>query len=278
MKSLVSIFSPVFAEETVKRVFKHLYETHKIVETRPGIYYDSNELEKKIDWGKIHSNIAETSFGEYDVFNAALGNLVGRIFHLRERFVLGGRCWQISQIIEKEKKVYARCIGDASAVTKIFEGKGAGSYNYLLAPTIKHAFLPEMELLEFPYAREGNKTHILHLFGSLYGFIWADALFHDGVDAMDVEGRLLVLSGDSWKGDRLPIPSVDVVKKVIGENIRRLEDALGSGAYFYDLPTEYQIEDHFLNLDIHGFLEFLGTLHLVPVDLETFRQIASSLK
>jgi ATP-dependent Lhr-like helicase len=278
MKSLVSIFSPVFGEEAVKRVFKNLYETHKIVEARPGIYYDSNELEKQIDWGKIHSNIAETSFGEYDVFNAALGNLVGRIFHLRERFVLGGRCWQVNQIIEQEKKVYARCVGDASAVTKIFEGKGAGSYNYLLAPTIKQAFLPEMGLLEFPYALEGNKTHILHLFGSLYGFIWADALFHDGVDAMDVEGRLLVLSGDPWRGDRFPIPSVDVVRAVIGENIRRLEDALGSGAYFYDLPTEYQIEDHFLNLDIHGFMEFLGTLHLVPVDLETFRRIASSLK
>ncbi|MGB7054658.1 MAG: DEAD/DEAH box helicase [bacterium] len=278
MKSLCSIFSPVYSEETVKTVFKNLYETHRIEETRPGIYFDSASLEKKIDWGKIHSNIAETSFGEYDVFNAALGNMVGRVFHLREKFVLGGKCWQISQIAEKEKKVYARCIGDASAVTKIFEGKGAGSYNYLLAPTIKRAFAPEMELEEFPCAFESNNTHILHLFGSLYGFIWADALLQEGIEAMDVEGKLLVLNGYLLSDDRFPMPDVDAIKKVLGDNIRRLEDALGSGAYFYDLPHGYQIEDHFLNMDIHGFLEFLGSLRLVNIELEQFKQIAGSLK
>jgi ATP-dependent Lhr-like helicase len=278
MKSLCSIFSPVYSEETVKTVFKNLYETHRIEETRPGIYYDSAGLEKKIDWGKIHSNIAETSFGEYDVFNAALGNMVGRVFHLREKFVLGGKCWQINQIVEKEKKVYARCIGDASAVTKIFEGKGAGSYNYLLAPTIKRAFVPEMELEAFPCVFESNNTHILHLFGSLYGFIWADALLHEGIEAMDVEGKLLVLNGHLLSDDRFPMPSVDAIKKVLGDNIRRLEDALGSGAYFYDLPHECQVEDHFLNMDIHGFLEFLGSLRLVNIELEQFKQIAESLE
>jgi ATP-dependent Lhr-like helicase len=278
MKSLCNIFSPVYSEETVKTVFKNLYETHRIEETRPGIYYDSAGLEKKIDWGKIHSNIAETSFGEYDVFNAALGNMVGRVFHLREKFVLGGKCWQISQIVEKEKKVYARCIGDASAVTKIFEGKGAGSYNYLLAPTIKRAFVPEMKLEEFPCAFESTNTHILHLFGSLYGFIWADALLQEGIETMDVEGKLLVLNGHLLSDDRFPMPSVDAIKKVLGDNIRRLEDALGSGAYFYDLPHECQIEDHFLNMDIHGFLEFLGSLRLVNIELEHFKQIAGSLK
>lgn len=278
MKSLNSIFSPVYSEETVKTVFKNLYETHRIEETRPGIYFDSTGLEKKIDWGKIHSNIAETSFGEYDVFNAALGNRVGRVFHLREKFVLGGKCWQISQIVEKEKKVYARCIGNASAVTKIFEGKGAGSYNYLLAPTIKRAFVPEMKLEEFPCAFESNNTHILHLFGSLYGFIWADALLQEGVEAMDVEGKLLVLNGYVLSDDRFPMPSVDAIKKVLGDNIRRLEDALGSGAYFYDLPHECQIEDHFLNMDIQGFLEFLGSLKLVNIELEQFKQIAESLE
>lgn len=278
MKSLNSIFSPVYSEETVKTVFKNLYETHRIEEIRPGIYFDSTGLEKKIDWGKIHSNIAETSFGEYDVFNAALGNRVGRVFHLREKFVLGGKCWQISRIVEKEKKVYARCIGDASAVTKIFEGKGAGSYNYLLAPTIKRAFVPEMKLEEFPCAFESNSTHVLHLFGSLYGFIWADALLQEGIEAMDVEGKLLVLNGYVLSDDRFPMPSVDVIKKVLGDNIRRLEDALGSGAYFYDLPHECQIEDHFLNMDIRGFLEFLGSLRLVNIELEQFKQIAESLK
>jgi hypothetical protein len=74
------------------------------------------------------------------------------------------------------------------------------------------------------------------------------------------------------------MPGVDALRVVLGENIRRLEDALGSGAYFYDLPKEHQIEDHFLNLDIYGFLEFLGSLRLVQIDLEQFRQMAKSLK
>jgi len=278
LKSLNSIFVPVYSEERVKMVFKHLYEERKIEEMRPGIYFDSSNLEKKIEWGKIHSNIAETSFGEYDVFNATQGNMVGRIFHLREKFVLGGKCWQIIQIVEKEKKVYAKCIGDAPAITKIFEGKGTGSYNYLLAPEIKRRFMPQMSLEEFPYALEANNTLILHLFGSLYGFILADALFREGTEAMDVEGRLLVLNKVVLTTDRFPIPSIGAVKKVVTENTRRLEDALGSGAYFYDLPTECQVEDHLLNMDIHGFLEFLNALRLVNVELAQFRRIAGFLQ
>jgi len=278
MNSLNSIFSPVFSEDTVKTVFRKLHTDGKIEEVRPGVYYNSVRLEKKIDWGKIHSNIAETSFGEYDVFNESLGTLIGRVFHLRERFVLGGKCWQINQIIETEKKVYARCIGDAPAVTKIFEGKGAGSYNYRLAPVIKSRYLPGLGLEEFPYVLEGNNTHILHLFGSLYGFVWADALFRDGIEAMDVEGKLLVLNGFVLTERRFPIPSLDAVKKVLHDNIRRLEDALGSGAYFYDLPPECQVEDHMLSMDIQGFLEFLHSLRLMNMEIEEFRKIARALE
>ena len=159
-----------------------------------------------------------------------------------------------------------------------FEGKGAGSYNYLLAPVIKGKSLPGVALREFPYAIEGKNTHILHLFGSLYGFIIADGLFEDGIDAMDVEGKMLVLNNFLPSDDRFPVPSVDAIRKVIAENIPRLEDALGSGAYFYDLPREYQVEDHFANMDIPGFLEFLKSLRLINVELSRFRQIAESLK
>jgi hypothetical protein len=276
--SLYGIFSPVYDEEEVKTVFRKLHDDQKVEATRPGIFFDSSKLEKQIDWGKIHSNIAETSFGEYDVFNVTTGISLGRIFHLREKFVLGGKCWQIVQIVEKDKKVYAKYAGDASVVTKIFEGKGAGSYNYLLAPVIKAKSLPNIAPHEFPYAVEGRNTHILHLFGSLYGFIIADGLFEDGVDAMDVDGKMLVLNGLIPTDDGFPVPSVDAIRKVIGENIARLEDALGSGAYFYDLPRAYQVEDHFANMDILGFLEFLTSLRLVNIELSQFKQIAESLK
>ena len=278
MKSLVDIFSPVYDAEAIRNVLRNLYEDGKIQETRPGIYFDASKLEKKIDWGKIHSNIAETSFGEYDVVNVTSGNQVGRVFHLREKFVLGGKCWQISQIIEKEKKVYAKCVGDASAVTKIFEGKGAGSYNYLLAPTLKAKILPELSHEAFPYAVEGHNTHVLHLLGSLYGFILADALIHENIEAMDVEGKLLVLNRYTVSDGHFPVPSIDAMRRVLVDNVRRLEDALGSGAYFYDLPLDCQVEDHYLNLDVSGFHEFLKSLRLVNIELDRFREIAEAIK
>ena len=278
MNSLSKIIYPVFSEDTVKSVFKHLYEEGKVVETRPGIYFNSPDLEKKIEYGKIHSNIAESSFGEYDVIDVALGIVVGRIFHLREKFVLGGKCWQIGRIDEKEKRVYARCIGDASAVAKVFEGKGAGSYNYRLAPVIKRRFIPELAFEDFPYTVEGTKTHIIHLLGSMYGFVLADSLFHDGIDVTDVEGKIFVLNGYVPSDARFPIPSDDAIKRVLRDGIRRLEDALGSGAYFYDLPLELQIEDHWLNMDIDGFLSFLGSLRLVPTETEQFREYVGSLR
>jgi ATP-dependent Lhr-like helicase len=278
LKSLIDVLTPIYDEDIVKKVFRCLYEDRKVTEVRPGIYFDSSRLEKKIAWGRIHSNIAETSFGEYSVFDVTAGNLVGRVFHLRERFVLGGRCWHIDGIVEKEKKVYARCIGAASAVTKIFEGKGSGSYNYKLASKLKSRIIPEIGLDEFPYAIEAKNTHILHLFGALYGSIWADALFQENIDAMDVDGKLLVLQGYVLCDNRFPVPSTAAMRKVLGDNIRRLEDALGSGAYFYDLPHQCQIEDHFLNLDIDGFLDFLRSLKLINIELERFRQIAGSSK
>ena len=278
MKCLHQIMGPVYGAEVVDHILRHLYEAGRVQEARPGVYFNAPRLEKKIDWGKIHSNIAETSFGEYDVFDVGLGQRIGRIFHLRERFVLGGRCWQIVRIDEREKKVYAQYVGDAPAVAKIFEGKGAGSYNYRLAPLIKQRCLPDLEPHEFPCTVEAAGTSILHLFGALYGSILADGLGHDGIEAMDVGGKLLVLGGQVLEGDRFPRPGIQAVRKVVQDNIRRLEDALGSGAFFYDLPVEYQIEDLYQNMDMPGFLEFIGSLTLVNMDPERFRAVARSLE
>lgn len=278
MKSLHHVLVPVYGAATVEHVLRHLYEGGRVQEARPGVYFNAARLEKTIDWGRIHSNIAATSFGEYDVFDIALGILVGRIFHLRERFVLGGKCWQIARIDEREKKVYARCLGDAPAVAKIFEGKGAGSYNYRLSARIKRRYLPDLGANEFPYAVEATGTSVLHLFGALYGFILADGLGHDGVEAMDVGGKLLVLTGRALEDGRFPRPSVRSVRKVVHDNIRRLEDALGSGAFFYDLPVEYQVEDLYQNMDMPGFLDFVGSLTLTKMEPENFRTIARHLE
>jgi len=278
LKSIYSILVPVYTEEQVKTVFKKLIDNSMVKEVRPGIYFDSYNLEKKIEWGKIHSNIAEVSFGEYDVHNVGTGRLIGRIYHLKKRFILGGRCWETAQIVEKEKKVYATFIGNAPAVAKVFEGKGAGNYNYLLAPVLKRRIFPEMDIKEFPLAFDGTNTLILHLFGNLYGFIVADSLHEQGSDAMDVEGKMLVLNRFQISDYKFPIPQVESIKKIISRNIARLEDALGSGAYFYDLPGNYQTEDHYLNLDIAGFLDFLLSIKLVNMNTQDFEKGLKKLK
>jgi len=277
LNSLYQIFNPIHSEVVIKEVFKKLLSEGVIKEMRPGIYYLGDKLENKIAYGKIHSNIAEKSFGEYDVYEISSGILVGRIFYLLEKFILGGRCWEKVQVLEKEKKVYARFIGEGPEFSKIFEGKGAGNYNYLLSAILKNRFFPALMPEEIPFFYDGKNTHIFHLFGSLYGFIISESLYEEGIDAVDIEGKILTLENFQMPDDRFPVPTVDSIKKVIANNITRLEDALGSGAFFYDLPVELQIKDHMLNLDIPGFFDFLRYLKLREIDAKDFTGILKFL-
>ncbi len=278
LKSLNTVFSPAYTEEQIKTVFKTLIDESLVRETRPGIYFDTDRLEKKISLGKIHSNIADISYGEYDVYDVVQATQIGRVYYLQEKFILGGRSWQTVQVIEKEKKVYAKFIGNASAVVKLFEGKGAGNYNYLLAPVLKQKIMPGLAALEFPCAFDGTSTHILHVLGSLYGFILAEALSKEGIEAIDIDGKMLVLNRYQITDNRFLTPKFDSIKKVIHENIARFEDALGSGAYFYDLPITYQIEDHCLNLDVQNFLKFTLEIKVVEIELPAFKDIIAKLK
>lgn len=278
LKSVHSVLVPPYDEGHVNTTFKKLVDDGKIKEMRRGIYFMTSKLEKKIDWGKIHSNIAEISFGEYDVYDVAGGRLIGRVFYLKKRFILGGRCWELVQIAEKEKKIYARDIGNAPGVAKIFEGKGEGNYSYLLAPILKKRICPELDLKEIPTSSDGTNTYILHLFGALYGFILAEGLCEEGIDAIDAEGKMLILSKLQMTHDDFPCPTIDSMREVLRKNIAKFEDALGSGAYFYDLPRDFQVEDHYLNLDISGFLEFLSSVKLVNFDLPEFQDAVCILK
>jgi hypothetical protein len=62
-----------------------------------------------------------------------------------------------------------------------------------------------------------------------------------------------------------PAPNLSAVRDVVSGSLFRLEDSLGSGAFFRSLPEELQIEDHLLTLDIRGLLDFLKGLE--PVEL-----------
>jgi hypothetical protein len=127
-------------------------------------------------------------------------------------------------------------------------------------------------------ASDKTKTYILHLFGQLYGFIIADSLWEENIEAIDVEGKLLILNNITLPDNNFPIPKSQSIKEVIGKNLARLEDALGSGAYFYDLPVEYQIKDHYLNLDIDRFIEFLSSISLVTIEIKKFQEVLKIVK
>ncbi len=277
IKSLREVMGGVYSEMQIKKVMHKQIADNKIIETRPGVYHLSYGLESKVKYGKIHSNIAEISFGEYDVFDAGTNTMVGRIFHLKRRFVLGGRCWELTNINEKEKKAYARNIGELTDFAAIFEGKGAGNYNYLLSAILKRNFYPDLQPMTYSYTMKKKNIFILHLLGELYGFLLAEAYNIEGIDAMDMDGKILVLNNQQIDNDRMIIPDPDSFKQVIASNLSRLEDALGSGAYFYDLPRELQIEDHWNSLDMEGFLQFLKDMQLVKVEPEIFTTIVSLL-
>jgi len=278
LRSLCRIMESVYSPDQIKIVFKELVDEGILIQGRPGIYYNSPKMEKKIDYGKIHSNIAEVSFGEYDVIDTGNGKLIGRIFHLKQQFILGGRCWEIIRIDDPNKKVYAAFRGNAPAIAKVFEGKGAGNYSFMLAPELKARVFPDLGQMEFPYARDRASIFIFHVLGNLYSSLLTDSLDHEGVDALDLDAKILIINRYTMKDDRFPCPDPGTIRYIISKNIAGFEDALGSGAYIYDLPKHHQIEDHYQNLDIDGFLEYLRSIHLQEVPLLDFREAVQKLK
>lgn len=255
-----------YEEPEVKKIFRKLLSDGVIRESRPGIYHVTDRIESKIEYGKIHSNINEKTFGEYDVYDIATSALIGRVYYVLEKFILGGKCWEKVAVSEKQKRVEVRFAGSAPAVSKVFEGKGAGNHNYLLAPVLKKQLFPNLADREFPFVFDGRHTHILHLLGPLGGLVIAEALTAEARDVIDVEGRLLTLNNYRLADDRFPVPGRQSVCRVIADRIYFFEDALGSGAFLFDLPHELQVEDIMRSLDVEGLLAYLGSLKLVEID------------
>lgn len=277
-KCLEQVLCPPYDHTLVAEVFRHVRAQGTIREVRPGIYQLSDRLETKIAYGKIHSNISDKNFGEYNVVNVANDSSVGRVFYPQDTFILGGAFWQTVSVKEAEKTLYAKYAGNGPEFAKIFEGKGAGNYQYGLAKLLKQKLFPDLSPDEFPFIRESGNSHILHVLGSLYGFIIADALHLEGVEAMDMDGKVLMISNYDQTGLGFPMPRPETIERLIGENIARLEDALGSGAFIYDLPRQCQILDHLRRLDIDGFQDFLSQLRLVEVDHQEFKAVLVHLE
>ena len=251
----------------IDRAFRQMIDSGEVVAQRPGIYFNGPATEQRVETGKVHSNIQDKTFGTYGVYDITTGRQIGTVFFVFHHFVLAGRSWELVEHREKEKKIMVRPLAAVSSNTKVFEGTGTGGYSYRLAPVLKARLFPDLAPSQFPYFRDGNQLLLVHLLGTTYGYILSEALSAQGRETTDMDGKLFVLSagkpGATVKS--FPAPSLSAVRDVVSGSLFRLEDSLGSGAFFRSLPEELQIEDHLLTLDIRGLLEFLKGLE--PVEL-----------
>lgn len=284
--SILRIIKPAYDnEENISSIFQNLLSEGILTAPRNGVYFLTPKLEKKVTYGKIHSNIQEKSFGNYDVYDVSNNTHIGKIFYLSKRFILGGRTWEIVEKQEKEKKVLAQRIAEAEGSTKLFEGTGTGGYYYRLASVIKQKLFPDLKAEEFPYFYDAGNIYIIHFLGMLYGYILSEAFNRIEIPAINLEGKIfsirtkkasvvrdLGLPKDFSPNDSpnlpFPIPDEETIRSVIKENIFQFEDNLGSGAFFRNLPEDLQIEDHYLTLDIEGLLNYLNQLKLVELSAD----------
>jgi len=267
-ESVRRILRPLAAGDApIDLTFRQMIDKGEVVAQRTGIYFTGPAVEPHVESGKIHSNIQDKTFGNYEVHDITTGRHIGTVFFVFHHFVLAGRSWELVEHREKEKKVLVRPLAAVSSNTKVFEGTGTGGYSYRLAPVLKARLFPGLAPNQFPYFRDGGQLLLVHLLGSTYGYILSEALSARDRAASDMDGKLLVFSAVK-PGARLksfPVPDLTAVRDVVSGSLYRLEDSLGSGAFFRSLPEELQVEDHMLTLDIAGLLAFLKGLE--PVEL-----------
>ncbi len=267
LEAVRRIFHPLVGNSpVVEKVFFHLVREGILQEKGSGVYFLTPRVEHRVETGKVHSNIQEKSFGQYQVIDVSSGQEVGSVFFVFERFVLGGKSWEVVERREKDKKIFVRPHGAVSPSTKVFEGTGTGGYFYRMAEVLKSRIFPGLKSGEFPYFFEGGQAYLVHLLGATYGGVLTLALQSEGVAAVDMAGKVMVLPAARLQQGQFPLPGRDAVKRVVRDHLLEFEDSLGSGAFFRDLPPDLQIEDHLLTLDIDGLYEFLDSIQLVRME------------
>lgn len=261
---------PLADEAKLQLAFHHLVETGKLQAPREGVYFTGLDVERQVESGKIHSNIQDKAFGNYEVVDVTTNRKVGTVFFVFHHFVLGGRSWELVEKHEKRKRLLVKPLAAVTSHTKVFEGTGTGGYSYRLAPVLKARLFPELAPNQFPYFRDGQETVLVHLLGPTYGYILSEAMSARGKEVSDMDGKLFLFqqSGPAKELHSFPAPDVTAIRDIIGASLFRLEDSLGSGAFFRSLPEELQIEDHMLTLDIAGLLEFLKGLQTMEMEAE----------
>lgn len=266
--------------ELKKQVFNYLVAQDYLQPAKSSIYFLTDKLEKKVEYGKIHSNIQEKSFGSYSVYNAESGTFLGQVFYLSERFILGGKSYELLRVEEKEKRAFVRYLKEATGTTKVFEGTGTIGYHYKMIPLFIKKLFPKYAhtINGFPYFIENKQVHLIHLLGGLYTYIIKNALVKEDVKVTDVSGLMYIFSQPKSGSITFPIPGESAIREVIGENLLRFEDNLGSGALFRFLPKELQIEDHYRALDMAGLLQFLRNQKLTQIKSDMWLKFEDNQK
>ena len=264
--------------EIKTEIFNYLIAQDYLKPTKSGVYFLTNKLEKKVEYGKIHSNIQEKSFGSYSVYNAESGTFLGQVYYLSERFILGGKAYELLRVEEKERRAFVRFLKDASGTTKVFEGTGTIGYHYKMIPIFLKKLFPKYAntIQGFPYFIENKQVHIIHLLGGLYTYILKNALTKEDVKITDVSGLMFIFPQPKSGPIYFPMPAESSIREVIEENLLKLEDNLGSGAFFRFLPKSLQVEDHYRALDIRGLLDFIKSQKLTELEPEAWLQFEDS--
>jgi ATP-dependent Lhr-like helicase len=267
-KSIQRIFEGIYSSEDVDRFIEHAIMKNYLREMRMGILAPSEKLENLIRYGKIHSTIKDLSSKEYEIVEAETGRRIGSVFYVPSSFSLGGRIWNLVELDRKNRIAYVRS-GEEVESAYLFEGVGFGNYSYELSGVLRRKIFPEVNMNSIPFTIQNGEAVVFHLFGPIYGSLLSESLeMEKRIKTRCIDGKVTFCPSP----DIMLSPSEEVVREVIRNDIATLQDALGAGNFFYNLPEELQVKAIWNSLDMDGFLEYLHTLEFVEYEREDFME------
>jgi ATP-dependent Lhr-like helicase len=267
-KSIQKIFEGIYSSDDVDRFIEHAIMKNYIRELRMGVLQSSEKLENLIRYGKIHSTIKDLSSKEYEIVEAETGRRIGSVFYVPSSFSLGGKTWNLVELDRRNRIAYVRS-GEEVESAHLFEGVGFGNYSYELSGVLRRRIFPEIDMNSVPFTIENGETIAFHLFGPIYGSLLSECIeMEKKIKTRCIDGKVTF----SPSPEIITSPSEDVIKEVIKANIASLQDALGAGNFFYNLPEELQVKAIWNSLDMDGFLEYLKTIKFVEYEREDFME------
>lgn len=261
------VFEGIFSKEDVDTFIEYACLENYLKEGRAGLLFPSERLENLVRYGKIHTTIKDISAQEYEIVEAETGRRIGSVFYVPPSFSLGGRTWVLVDLDRKNRRAYVRALEEEVEGIQLFEGVGFGNYSYALSGVFRKRIFPEVERTSIPFTQERGEAVVMHLFGPIYGSLLSEAVeMERGIKSRCVDGKVTFISHP----EALLTVSEGSLRDVIASHIGSLQDAIGAGNFFYTLPESLRIKAIWNSLDMEGFLKYLKTLVLQPVNRNEF--------